>query len=305
MNNSTDPAKNSRQTTQVRAPQWFANACAFTPDSNYFDYQGARIHYLSWNDKHQSHNAKGHEKPVLLFCHGFRGHSYWWSFVAPFFIEHYKVYALDFSGMGDSGFRETYDANIHVDEILAFIEHLGVLKVSLVAHSYAGGRSFRAAQKKPAVFEKIIAIDSYLGFEGDTYDTDPVPYSNSRYYPSLAAGMQRFRVVPPQDKVEPWINEHIAKYSLKAVDGQWTWKFDPNLGIENLLATDGEEVMAAVKCKVDFIYGDESIVISSARAHKTMAATANKGRLIVMPGGHHHMMVSNPEALIATLQALL
>jgi pimeloyl-ACP methyl ester carboxylesterase len=56
--------------------------------------------YLEWGD---SSNAR-----VLMLLHGFRGHTHWWDFIAPWFARDYRVIAIDFAGMGDSSSRLKY-----------------------------------------------------------------------------------------------------------------------------------------------------------------------------------------------------
>ena len=75
------------------APEWFEWAVSRPRASHFADADGTRIHYASWN-------AGDTGKPGLLFLHGFLGHSHWWDFIAPFFTDRFRVYALDFSGMG-------------------------------------------------------------------------------------------------------------------------------------------------------------------------------------------------------------
>ena len=95
-------------------PGWFDWALAQAPTPHFVDADGARVHYAAWNpsDTH---------KPALLFAHGFLGHSRWWDFIAPFFTEHFRVHALDFSGMGRSGHRTSYDRECFVSDLAAVL----------------------------------------------------------------------------------------------------------------------------------------------------------------------------------------
>ena len=44
------------------------------------------------------------------------------AFIAPFLAEHYHVVAMDMSGMGDSGWREDYDEETRVRELISVAE---------------------------------------------------------------------------------------------------------------------------------------------------------------------------------------
>ena len=50
--------------------------------------------------------------------------------------------------------------------------------------------------------------------------------------------MDRFRTLPPQDVVLPYVREHVARGSLRRVEGGWTWKFDPDFFGRRLLLRD-------------------------------------------------------------------
>jgi pimeloyl-ACP methyl ester carboxylesterase len=99
-------------------PEWFTRALAVPCESRYVNAGGAAIHYLLWNE-HETH------KPGLVFAHGFRAHARWWSFIAPFFIERFRVVSFDFSGMGDSGNRDEYTDENYTRDLLAVIDAVG------------------------------------------------------------------------------------------------------------------------------------------------------------------------------------
>src|SRR5262249_32951893 len=81
------------------APDWFARITAVAPEDCFVEVEGTPIHYLRWGER---------KRPGLLLVHGNAAHAYWWSFIAPFLARDYNVAAMDLSGMGDSGWRETY-----------------------------------------------------------------------------------------------------------------------------------------------------------------------------------------------------
>lgn len=105
---------------------------------------GTRLAYLAWN----RHDVA---KPALLLAHGYRGHGYWWSPVAPFLTDRFRVYALSFSGMGDSGWRAHYDYSVFAQDLLGVLDHAGAASAYLVGHSFGGSMVLRAAAAAPAI----------------------------------------------------------------------------------------------------------------------------------------------------------
>ena len=92
-------------------PAWFKWAMSEKPSSNFLQVEGCQIHYLLW-DGPKEEDREG----SILFVHGGAAHSHWWSFLAPFFTNNFRVAALDLSGMGDSGRREEYSAEMRATE---------------------------------------------------------------------------------------------------------------------------------------------------------------------------------------------
>lgn len=281
-----------------RVPDWYAWAREHCGQSEYFKHDGLRLHYRSWAQP-------GGDKPALLFLHGFRGHIGWWQFVAPFFSDRYQVYALDFSGMGDSDHRSRYDNDCHPGEILALIDHLGLASVTAVAHSFGGVRTFRACRQRPSAFARIVAVDAHVFFPGDTLGVDPAPQRGQRFYPNLETAVSRFRLAPAQPLAQDYLIDTLARQSLRQSDRGWTWKFDPALSVNDFHLDDGDELLAGVSCPVDYFYGQDSVVVPESMARRIVAALPAARQLVMVPGGYHHLMMSHPEAVISTLQALL
>src|SRR5262249_37877192 len=117
-------------------PAWFNKAIECQPQSHFVDVEGTPIHYLAWN-AHDTH------KPAMVLAHGFRAHARWWSFIAPFFLSRFRVIAFDWAGMGDSGSRPDYTARLFALDLQGVIEHAGLNKITLIGHSFGGGRAIR------------------------------------------------------------------------------------------------------------------------------------------------------------------
>lgn len=263
--------------------------------------EGVELHALCWGDDAP---ADVH-KPVAVLVHGHRAHAHWWDFVAPFLAHTHRVYALDLSGMGDSGRRKPYPPQAAELDIVGCVQALGLQQVTLIGHSNGGLRAMGAIARAPALFERLIAIDSYPIFEGEKHPTDPTGLRGNKVYPDLATAMARYRLLPEQPGVLPWVFQHIARHSARQTEGGWVWKFDADLprGIEN--ETPGPALLAGVRCPVHYVYGGDSVVISPAMAQRIVAHLPQGIGPIVIPGGGHHLMFDQPQALVGILQALL
>ena len=114
---SVDPAGDAKQGplapyhgAKPPAPAWFAPALAQEPERTFVTVAGAKIESLAWG-------ARG--KPGLLLMHGNAAHADWYSFIAPFFAERFRVASMSWSGMGGSDWRETYAVETFAEEAAA------------------------------------------------------------------------------------------------------------------------------------------------------------------------------------------
>jgi pimeloyl-ACP methyl ester carboxylesterase len=276
------------------APVWFAGAIAHAGVSRWAESAGTRLHYLAWNEE-------ATQLPPLLLVHGFGGHAHWWDGIAPLLAGTHRVYAMDLSGMGDSDRREHYTMRQHSVDILAVIECIAAGPVIAVAHSYGGGRLFRACADAPQLFARAIVLDSAVAFDGRK-PSGRFGSNASQPYPDFATALARFRLVPDQPSL-PYVFDHVAQHSLRPVEGGWTWKFDPRI-------FDGERdegiaaLLPRIAVPVDYVYGELSRVVSGEHARR-IASTLRQGRIVEVPQAGHHLMLDQPLPLVTALRALL
>ena len=167
--------------------------------------------------------------PGVVLVHGNGAHGQWWSFIAPFLARGRRVVALDLGGMGDSEVPVPYGPEALADQIAAVAnELLGTDPVTLVAHSFGGLMAVLAASRHPARFDRLIIIDTPLML--DDHERRPRGFRSpvKKLYPDFATARQRFRLIPEQPCDNDFIFDHVARHSIKAVEGGWTWKFTQN-----------------------------------------------------------------------------
>ena len=136
MNDMTRVPGAARLEVKTDAPVWFRDAIARPRTSHLVPVAGCDVHYLKWAADRESENAG---VSGALFVHGGGAHANWWSFIAPFFTDRGPVAAMDLSGMGDSGRRETYSAAVRATEIRDVLADAGLgPRPVVVGHSFGG-----------------------------------------------------------------------------------------------------------------------------------------------------------------------
>ncbi len=289
------------------APDWFKWAIAQEPETLMVEVDGARVEVLVWGDR---------GKPGLLLVHGNSANAHWWSFIAPYLAQDYRVAAISLSGMGGSDWRDTYSFVSFAHETRAAAEAAGLyeapVKPVFVGHSFGGAQVLHAAIRFPEWMKAAILVDSGFGPPpaSEGFRMPQMRNKPNRIYPTLAEALGRFRFMPPQGCSNLFIADYIARHSLKEVpmDGGgtgWTWRFDPFLWSKlDRSVMEGLFDDIILETPTVHIYGDNSEIIRRHHVGGSRRLPAEV-KSIVIPDSEHHIMVDQPMALIAALRAVL
>jgi pimeloyl-ACP methyl ester carboxylesterase len=292
------------------APAWFDWAVAQEPERTRVLAKGAEIECLAWGQR---------GKPGLLFVHGASANADWWSFIAPFFANDWRVVAISLSGMGRSDWREHYAFDLFAEEMHACAEAAGLYEANeppiYIGHSFGGAAVYYAGVAHPERARALLLVDSGFGRrppkdepgEASEDMRPPPPEKQLRVYPTFAAALARFRFMPAQAAGNLFVADWIARHSIKSVeteDGQtgWTWRFDPML-FPRLDRTSVNQLIGKKPGPVTHIYGDRSNVIARSGGRPDILGPEVKK--IEIPDSDHHIMVDQPLALVAAIRAVL
>lgn len=263
---------------------------------------GIRMHYLEW--------AGPAGAPALLLLHGYLAHAHWWDFVAPWLAEHYRVIAPDFGGMGDSGYRAEYSYESFHQEVTDLVEAIGIQGCVGIGHSFGGRALLYACHARPDLFSRAIVVDSRLGSPEDPVRGFDEDWRPKKRYPDEATIRQRF-LLRPAEPAPALALAHMASHSIRKEEAGWTWKFDEH--VTRLFQAPGHRPdgvndvarLVGLSTPVDFIYGEDSRVVTPARAARLPTCLPHVRSVTSIPASHHHLPVSQPVALVAALRVLL
>lgn len=117
---------------------------------------------MSAIDRHNV-RVRGSGSAPMMFAHGFGCDQHMWRFVAPAFENDFRTVLFDFVGAGGSSL-EAYDPERYsqlsgyADDVIDIIEELGLTGVVFVGHSVSAMIGVLAAQKKPALFSRLVLV---------------------------------------------------------------------------------------------------------------------------------------------------
>lgn len=281
----------------VVAPKWFIEALAAPVDIGSVTVSGVRIAYRAWGQP---------GLPGLVLVHGGMAHSGWWDHIGPQLAHGRRVVALDLSGHGDSAHAETYSLRAWGEQVLAAAEAGGIVgPPTVVGHSMGGIVAFAMTDEFGDRLAGAIIFDSPLRDwtpeEVEMRARLAADAGPPKVYATVDDAVARFRLVPPQDEALPFVLDHIARTSLKDVDGGVSWKFDSyRVGREERGSLD--EVRS--RCPVAYFRSEQGIVDPSVIPF--MRERFSPGALVAdLPAAGHHPMVDQPLSVVTAVRTVL
>lgn len=101
----------------------------------------------------------GYGRPVL-FLHGWMGSWRYWYPTIERVAEHFRTYSFDFWGFGDTRHGKSTHESIqsYSDQVIRFLDELGIDRVLLVGHSMGGMVALKTAINHPKRISRVVAV---------------------------------------------------------------------------------------------------------------------------------------------------
>jgi len=272
-------------------PSWFAHALAQEPEHRDVEVAGATVRFRVWGPA---------AAPGVVLVHGGAAHSGWWDHVAPLLPGH-RVVALDLTGHGGSDRRPEYDPLLWAREVVAAAAAAGLHRPVVIGHSMGGWVATTVGVHHADEVAGVVVIDSPLNDAPPDEERLRQRRRPHRVYPTQDDAVAHFRTLPPQDVVLPYVREHVARGSLRAVEGGWTWAFDPEFFGTRLRLRD---LLPGVGAPITLLRCEHGLVSAGMAAQMVDLVPAGLP-VVELPDSGHHPMLDQPLALVATLRTLL
>jgi pimeloyl-ACP methyl ester carboxylesterase len=282
------------------APEWFRAALAVPFTDNEVTVDGAAVHYLAWGEP----GRRG-----LVFVHGGGAHAHWWTHVAARFAEEFRVVAVDLTGHGDSDHRDLYEFEQWTEEVVTVAHAAGIDGAPVVVgHSMGGFVTITTAALHGDRLAGVIVCDSPV--------TQPDPeieqyrlrtaFGMPRTYETVDDALARFRTVPPQEHYLDFVIDHVARRSLRPVQGGWKWKFDRRI-FEQFAASMRAVALpylSQVRCRFALLRSECGLVTPTI-GESMYEALGRVAPVIEIPEAGHHAMLDQPLVLLTALRTQL
>lgn len=246
--------------------------------------------------------------PPLLLAHGWPWSSFSWHRVIPLLATEFRVYWYDMPGYGRSEMRADQRTSLDVQgEIFAFmIDHLDLVRPSVVAHDFGGAISLRAHLLHHCDYERFVLmnvvamrpwgsaffdhvgrhVEAFTGLPPHIHEAVVRAYIQGALAASLSAD-------DFESLCAPWLTEEgrISFYRQFAqADERYTAEIEPLYG--------------ALRCPTKILWGESDPWIPLARG-RALAERMSTAAFLSLPGIGHLPQLEAPERVAAELLAFL
>lgn len=242
------------------------------------------------------YEVHGRGKPVILL-HGWLGSWGLWQDTMAYLGQHYRTYALDFWGFGESGKKNaTYSVTDFVKLVDQFMEHLGIVQAPLVGHSMGGTVSLATAIAYPERVSNVTVIGAPI--EGKSLamllklaGLRPIAVMVHNLMWALKLGI---RVSAPLITRDPRWPEMISKDLSKTTVESFL------ISIATLRQTNLTRELEQVKIPIMGIYGRKDVIVNPYQ-WKPLQAAAPHSRIEWLQDAGHFPMLDQPDEFKRTL----
>lgn len=272
--------------------------------------KGYNIHYVE----------VGEGEPIFLIPGAFSTYRHW-NKIIPFLSKHYKLFCIDYLGVGDSdkprsGFKYTIEEQ--ADLLREVIGELKISKVHVVGVSYGGAITLNLAARYPKRVGRIVSIEGN-GINGNKHQKISYgPMADFLRFPligEIPVGVIRsgltdgFVAKSVMGKAWKDLNEIERKEVMQIVSqnnrtaSRTSW-----FHISRTLKTsrDFSEEAKAISTPILYLYGENSDYRDMAKATANFLKThLSNVEIISFQGGIHDLQLQKPEEVARLISEFL
>ena len=236
---------------------------------------GTVVHYESW--------GRG---PPLILLHGWIGSWRYWMKTMEAMSTHYRAYAIDLWGFGDSAkVKSRYNMVSYVRLLNDFLDQMGIQEGACVGHSLGGAVALILASRRPERVSRLVTVSTPL---------QPTAMSGRlRSFSNTLATQLLWH----QDDAWPKRLVSLARADYDEINAE-AGKADPEAiseSMRSLAAIDLVQELGRVKVPKLAILGRNDPLIEAAQATE-IASRLYQSRAIVMEKSRHFPMLEEPVA---------
>jgi len=240
--------------------------------------------------------------PPVILLHGWLGSWGLWQPTMEALGQHYRCYALDFWGFGESGKkRDSYAVGDFMELVRQFMDALGIDRAPLIGHSMGGTASLGTTIRYPERITQVCVIGSPIVGSSLSFflQLAGIPQIGSLARNSLGALKFGLRLSSPlitrnSKAWYPMIERDLSRTTVES--------FFSSIG--SLRRTDLRPRLGEVLVPTLGIYGTRDVIVHP-RQYEPLQAGVKQARIEIMPGSGHFPMLDEPDKYLAIIRSFL
>lgn len=233
------------------------------------------------------------EGDTIMLLHGWGCDGTIWNPSLELLARSYRVIAVDFAGFGRSAEpRSVWGVEEYTRSIEALVAELGIVRPTLVGHSFGGRVSILYASRNEVA--RVVLTDAAGVKPRRTWSYYRKVYTYKllkRALPLLIGNRKAQMLLEQRRAASASSDYNRATPMMRAI-------------LSKCVNEDLCHVMPAIKCPVLLFWGDKDTATPLADAHKMQSLIPDAG-LVVAEGAGHFAMLEQPELWRASIKSFL
>ena len=252
--------------------------------------------YIYTNNK-----APDPDKPSVTFVHGAGfDHGVWTLFARHFSRLHWNVLSVDLPGHGRSGGRPLMSVEAMSEWLVSVLDTLGINETALVGHSMGSLISVETAAQHGDRINRLVLIGGIAPMPVSPPILEATANQPSTAHSMLTSfGFGKANLLGGNPNPGMWmVGESMRRYEDEASDA-----LDTDMRACNQY-NRGLAAAATVSCPTLMIHGDADR-LTPLKATRQLLAALPSGRIVLINGAGHTLMMEAPNVVLDHLKAHL
>jgi pimeloyl-ACP methyl ester carboxylesterase len=255
--------------------------------------------YIDQQAVHYEVFGKG--RPVL-FLHGWLGSWRYWLPSMEVASSHFRTYAFDLIGFGDT-YQRAIEPSIsaYAEQVIRFLDALGIERITLVGHSMGGMVALKTAIEHPERVDRVVTVGA------------PIVGSSLALLLKLTA----FRPVARGMDVLPSLTQQLFRYFLKEANEQDMLEIledsvkptadSVRASVRSMIRTDLRPDLPRLRVPALVIHGtrDDIVMPSQIDVIRRAVTSAPYLRQLSIQGSRHFPWADQPDVFHPSLMEFL
>ena len=254
-----------------------------------------RLHYVDYNQDELTPQmpdvfnvpAQQPDHPALILLPGLTNHAHYWDEIAPFFLDNFKVYALDWRGHGDSAPAAAYGYTDYGADITRLVNFLAPKKYFLVGHSLGGyvALFFAAGLEEPSALAGIVAADLKTSSTEEEHDKSRQAAARPQpFFKGVDEVATRLKAAMPDSSVSEDRLRQLAESGVNEEGPALRLKYDRQ--VLDFEPVDPYAFSGKVGVPVLVLNGENSTVMNAKQGRELTKALPQAKRHEIAGAGH-------------------